>query len=50
MIAHRLSTIYGSDCIAVIQGGRVVEKGTHSELLALRGVYYQLNRFQMVES
>ena len=49
VIAHRLSTIYGSDCIAVIQGGNVVEKGTHYSLLALRGVYYQLNRFQMIE-
>ena len=49
VIAHRLSTIYGSDCIAVIQEGNVVEKGTHSSLLALKGVYYQLNRFQMIE-
>ncbi len=48
VIAHRLSTIYGADCIAVIQGGKVVEKGTHSELLAKKGIYYKLNRFQMV--
>jgi len=48
VIAHRLSTIYGADCIAVIKGGRVVESGTHSELLAQKGLYYQLNRFQHV--
>ena len=50
VIAHRLSTIYNADCIAVIEGGKVVEKGTHSELLANKGLYYQLNRFQMVET
>jgi len=48
VIAHRLSTIYGADCIAVIKGGRVVESGTHSELLAQKGIYYQLNRFQII--
>ena len=50
VIAHRLSTIYNADCIAVIKEGKVVEQGTHSELLANKGIYYQLNRFQMVES
>ena len=48
VIAHRLSTIYNSDCIAVIKGGTVVERGTHSELLAKKGIYYDLNRFQMI--
>ena len=48
VIAHRLSTIYNADCIAVIKGGEVVELGTHSELLGKRGIYYKLNRFQMV--
>ena len=50
VIAHRLSTIYNADCIAVIKDGKVVEQGTYSELLANKGIYYQLNRFQMVES
>ena len=48
VIAHRLSTVYGADCIAVIKGGKVAEQGTHSELLAKKGIYYNLNRFQMV--
>ena len=50
VIAHRLSTVYGADCIAVIKGGQVAELGTHSELLAKKGIYYNLNRFQMVVS
>ena len=48
VIAHRLSTIYNADCIAVIKGGKVAEMGTHSELLASKGLYYKLNRFQMI--
>lgn len=50
VIAHRLSTIYGSDCIAVIKGGAVVESGTHSELLSQKGIYFKLNRFQMISN
>ena len=50
VIAHRLSTIYGSDCIAVIKDGKVVESGTHSELLAQKGIYFKLNRFQMISN
>ena len=46
VIAHRLSTVYGADCIAVIKGGMVTEQGTHSELLAKKGIYYKLNRLQ----
>ena len=50
VIAHRLSTVYGADCIAVIKGGKVAEQGTHSELLAQKGIYYKLNRFQTIAS
>ena len=48
VIAHRLSTIYNADCIAVIKGGKVVEQGKHSELLEKKGMYYKLNRYQLL--
>ncbi|CEL08547.1 hypothetical protein ASPCAL11696 [Aspergillus calidoustus] len=41
-IAHRLSTVKGADCIYVLVQGRIVERGTHEELLGRRGVYYQM--------
>ena len=42
IIAHRLSTITGADKILVLNGGDVVEQGTHAELMAKKGFYEQL--------
>jgi subfamily B ATP-binding cassette protein MsbA len=46
VIAHRLSTIERVDRIAVLDAGRVVEQGTHAELLARNGLYAKLHRIQ----
>jgi ATP-binding cassette subfamily B protein len=45
-IAHRLSTLRNSDRILVVDGGRIVEHGTHRELLELKGLYYRLVKIQ----
>lgn len=42
VIAHRLSTIMNSDCIMVLEHGEIIERGTHDELIARKGTYYQL--------
>lgn len=46
VIAHRLSTIQGADCILVMDAGRIVEQGTHEELLKKNGVYTALYQAQ----
>lgn len=48
VVAHRLSTIINSDLILVIKSGRIIEQGTHKELLKLKGEYYNLYKFQFI--
>ena len=43
VIAHRLSTVQNSDCIMVLDHGRIIERGTHDDLIAQKGTYYQLH-------
>ena len=42
VIAHRLSTVRNSDVIIVLDHGRIIERGTHDQLIAAKGSYYQL--------
>ncbi len=42
VIAHRLSTVRNSDAIMVLEQGRIIERGSHNDLIAQKGVYYQL--------
>ena len=48
VIAHRLSTVVGADRVVVIDGGQVVESGTHAELLARGGAYARLVERQVL--
>ena len=47
VIAHRLSTVKNADQIVVLEKGRIIEQGSHSELTALRGSYYDLVKNQL---
>jgi ATP-binding cassette subfamily B protein len=49
VIAHRLSTIRTADRIAVIEGGHITELGTHQQLMAAQGHYYELYRQQSLQ-
>jgi ABC-type antimicrobial peptide transport system ATPase subunit len=49
VIAHRLSTIRGADTILVMDRGHIIEKGSHTELLAAGGFYYDLYTSQFLE-
>ena len=50
IIAHRLSTVRFADLILVIRDGKVIEQGTHRELLQQKGYYYRLYTNQFLES
>ena len=46
IIAHRLTTVKDCDIIIVLENGKIIEKGSHKELLAQKGYYYQLHKYQ----
>jgi ABC-type multidrug transport system fused ATPase/permease subunit len=44
VVAHRLSTVRGADCILVMHRGRIIESGSHAQLMSRRGFYYYLHQ------
>ena len=49
VIAHRLSTVRNSDCIMVLENGRIIERGNHDDLIEKKGRYYQLYTGNLAE-
>ena len=49
IVAHRVSTVRHADLIVVLDRGRIVERGTHDELVRANGIYAEMNRKQLLE-
>jgi ATP-binding cassette subfamily B protein len=49
LVSHRVSTVKGADLIVVLKDGRIVERGTHAELVGRGGFYADLHRRQLLE-